>query len=474
MIRRSQSLLRRPPLRLRITAWYILVLGLTAAVVGALFSVELDRSLFASVDVSLQAALGQATGTIEAEKTGPAFRSKDDVDVVVRNRGRANFAVRLLANTGKVADGDGAYLDGPDWPRPAEGFATVGGRGGSWRVLTEPILAKEEPVLGWIQVAEPINYITDAMSRLREDLLLAIPLMLILAGAGGVLLVHESLKPISTVIATAQSISSSDLSGRIAYSGPEDELTQLARTIDRMLDRLEEGFELERRFTADASHELRTPLTAIKGQIDVALSRDRTKEEYQEVLSSLRRESDRLIRLTNDLLLLSRIGLPRRPNPQSRINLPDLVMATVDQISPLAETKQIHISSASSAEIIEISGDFDQLIRLFLNLLDNAVKYTPYGGSIVVGVTGGTNGSPAVSISNSGPGFAAEDESRVFERFYRTNEDRSRDSGGSGLGLAIAREIVRAHGGTIRAQSSRGAMTTFTVEFPPSDSSGRG
>lgn len=473
MLHRLLQLLRRPPIRLRITAWYVLILGITAAVVGSVFTVALDRSLFASVDHSLQAALSQAVGTIEAEPGGPVFRSRGDVDLVVQNRGRDNFALRLLSAAGKVVDGVGAYRTGPQWPNMTEGFSTVGGKGGSWRVLTEPILAREEPGLGWIQLAEPIRYVTVVMSRLRAYLLLAIPLMLLLAGAGGILLVHEALKPISKVIATAQSFGSKDLTGRIAYDGAEDELAQLSRTIDRMLDRIEEGFEHERRFTADASHELRTPLTAIKGQIEVALSRDRSGDEYREVLSSLRTESDRLIRLTNDLLLLSRLGLSNRPHAWTLINLSDLVLATLDQMSPLAEAKGITVETHVPSEPLEVTGDFDQLIRLLLNLLDNAVKYTPAGGVIRVEVASRDPEVTTVTVSNSGPGFPPEDEARVFDRFYRVNEDRSRDRGGSGLGLAIAHEIARGHGGSIEASSQPGAMTVFTVKLPLAESGGR-
>lgn len=460
------SAVRHPSLRLRITAWYVLVLGLTAVIIGGLFYIELERSLFASVDLSLRAALSQAVSTIEADPRLPAFRDRNDVDVVVQNRGRTDFAVRLLSVRGTIADGAGAYRSGPQWPQPHEGFATVQGRGGRWRVLTEPILAREEPVLGWIQVAQPIAYITDAVDRLRAVLVLAIPLMLLLAGAGGVLLVHEALRPISKVTATAQSISSSDLSQRIAYDGPDDEIARLARTFDRMLDRLEEGFELERRFTADASHELRTPLTALIGQLEVAISRSRTAAEYQRILASLKTEANRLIGITNDLLLLSRIGLSNHTPTTTAIDLSDLVQATVEQFASLMEVKGIRMSLHGTERPIPIVGDFDQLVRLFLNLFDNAVKYTPPGGEIAVTLGEPANRWASVAVSNTGPGFPPEDGERLFERFYRVHSDRARDSGGSGLGLAIAREIVRAHGGRIRAESVPGGRTTFTVELP--------
>lgn len=467
MISSLLARLRRPPLRLRITAWYVLVLAVSALIVGGFFYLELHRSLYATVDLSLRAAASQAAATIEAEKSAPSLmKEANDIDVVVRNRGHINFAVRLLTRSGNLAEGHGAYRSGPKWPNPVEGFSTVGGRGGSWRVLTEPVVAQEKPGLGWIQVAQPISYITDALRRLRTVLLLAIPLMLLLAGAGGVLLVHEALRPLSAVTATAQSISSSDLSRRIAYAGPEDELAQLSRTFDRMLDRLEQGFELERRFTADASHELRTPLTALKGQIDVALSKERSAPEYREILGWLAKEADRLIRLGNDLLLLSRIDLPRGRSQALVINLTDLLQATLDQIAPLAEQKGIRIEGPPEEGAIEVRGDFDQLVRLFLNILDNAVKYTPPKGEIRLSMARSSPERVVVTIANTGAGFSAVEAERVFERFYRLSSDRSRGSGGSGLGLSIAREIARAHKGDVYASSRPGELTTFTVELP--------
>lgn len=460
------TILRRPPIRLRITAWYVLILGVSSLVIGGLLYVELNRSLFASVDIQLKAALAQSLGMIEAEKGGSAFRNKRDVDVVVSSRNSTNFAIRLLSYSGSVADGVGAYLNGPKWPRPVAGFRTVDGRGGSWRVLTERINAKEQPRLGWIQVAEPIAYITEARNQLKTVLFFAIPIMLLLAGAGGVLLVYEGLKPISRVTATAQSISSEDLSRRIAYDGAEDELARLADTFDRMLDRLQQGFEQERRFTADASHELRTPLTALKGQIDVALARDRSAGEYHEILTSLSEESDRLIRLTNDLLLLSRIGLPGRRHELEVVNLTDLVSATAEQISPLAQSKGIELIVDEGDDAIEVLGDFDQLVRLFLNLLDNAVKYTPDNGEILITMKTSSQKTAIVAVRNTGVGFAAEHAERIFERFYRVQPDRSRDSGGSGLGLAIAHEIVKAHNGGISVASVPNEFTIFSVELP--------
>jgi heavy metal sensor kinase len=460
-----------PTLRARIVLWYALILALTIATIGSLLYVQTRLSLYEGVDRSLQAAIAEAAANIETDNSRLAFRSRDDVDVVVREAG-APFAVRILASDGRLADGGGDFKRGPLWPRPSAGFENTTGRDGRWRVLTSPLMSKGGSVVGWLQVAEPTQYISDALRGFRAQLLLMVPLLLVFGGAGGILLVRQALKPIASVIETADSISSSDLSRRIAYAGPADELSRLASTFDRMLDRLQEGFDAERRLTADVSHELRTPLAAIKGQIDVALGRPRSADEYRAVLASLAAQTDRIVRLTNDLLLLSKLERARAQS-MDEVNLSDLIDATVDHLRPLAAQRSIVIDSSDLAEDLHVLGDFDQLMRLAYNLLDNAVKYTPRGGDIAVAAACPAGEEARLTISNSGPGIAAEHLDRIFDPFYRVSSDRNRTSGGAGLGLAIAREIVRAHGGSLQAASGDG-RTSFTVILPRTRRHGSG
>ena len=458
-------------LRARIVVWYALILALTIATIGSLLYVQTRRSLYEGVDRSLQAAMAEAAANIETDNSHIAFRSRDDVDVVVREAG-APFAVRVLASDGRLADGAGDFKTGPLWPRPAAGFENTTGRDGRWRVLTSPLLSKEGSVVGWLQAAEPTQYISDALRGFRAQLLLMVPLLLIFGAAGGILLVRQALRPIASVIETADSISSSDLGRRIAYSGPAGELSRLASTFDRMLDRLQAGFEAERRLTADVSHELRTPLTAIKGQIDVALGRPRSTDEYRAVLTSLATQTDRIVRLTNDLLLLSNLERTRELR-MDEVNLGDLINATVDHLRPLAAQRTIVIDSAAVGEDLCVLGDFDQLMRLAYNLLDNAVKYTPPEGDIAVAAARTSEEKVRLTISNSGPGIAVEHLDRIFDPFYRVSSDRNRTNGGAGLGLAIAREIVRAHGGSLEAASGDG-RTSFTVILPHARRDGSG
>lgn len=233
-----------------------------------------------------------------------------------------------------------------------------------------------------------------------------------------------------------------------------------------MLDRLQAAFEHERRFTADASHELRTPLTVIKGRLGVTLSRTRTVEEYQSTLQELQREVDRLIRLANGLLFLTRLDQSESEYEFSlaNVDLSNLLEVLIEQIQLLAAAKNINIS-ASIEPSLYITGNSDHLTSLFLNLLDNAIKYTPRGGQITV-TTYRERGEAKVTITNTGKAIDAEHLPHLFERFYRAESDRSRNTGGSGLGLAIAHEIIRLHRGVINVTSQPNQLTTFSVQLP--------
>jgi heavy metal sensor kinase len=279
------------------------------------------------------------------------------------------------------------------------------------------------------------------------------------------------LRPIDKITQTARAINASDLEGRINYEGANDEVGRLARTFDSMLDRLQGGFERERRFTADAAHELRTPLTALKGRIGVTLSQPRQPAVYEDALREMEGQVDRLVRLSNDLLFMARLDHREGGSPLDVIALSDLLAALVDQVRPLAEAKAIALVESVPPGLM-VKGDMDLLIRLFLNLLDNAIKYTPSTGKIRVEAEKRAD-RICVSISDTGPGIPPEQLPHLFERFYRAESDRMRRrgqhvqaQGGAGLGLAIAREIARAHGGTLTVQSDLGEGSTFTFCIP--------
>jgi signal transduction histidine kinase len=268
--------------------------------------------------------------------------------------------------------------------------------------------------------------------------------------------------------ALAQAINATDLHQRLNYQGPKDEVGRLAMTFDGMLERLQAGFERERRFTGDAAHELRTPLTALKGHIGVILSQSRTPDEYAETLGALEQQVDRLIRLSNDLLFMARLDYCRQQDATTRIELSDLLAALYDQVKPLAEAKALTLVSRVAPDLI-VHGNMDLMIRLFLNVLDNAIKFTPDGGMIILQAEQTTD-EIQITTTDTGPGIPADQIPHLFERFYRVERDRARRhdprQGGAGLGLAIAQEIAHLHGGQITVESEVGQGSTFTVHLP--------
>jgi heavy metal sensor kinase len=454
----------RGTLRMRLTAWYLLLLGLALILFSAYVYFRLEHSLLAQIDSALQVAASQALASLDTEDGHPAFQDREGSLAVAGRPGEAGLAIRVIAPDGTVWDGLGDYGAVPAWAPQALGYVSLAGGETHWRLYSQWVQAPDGGTIGWLQTAQSLAPMEETLGDLRLQLVLGVPLLLFVAGWGGLFLADRALRPIDRIIRTAQSINSSDLSQRIAYQGPADEVGRLATTFDRMLDRLQDAFERERRFAADASHELRTPLTALKGRIDVTLSRSRTNAEYESTLQDLEHEVDRLIRLSTDLLFLARLDQRRLPWQPGRVEFSHLLQAIVEQVEPLAESKGLTLVAEIPPDI-SIHGDADHLIRLFLNLLANAVRYTPSGGRVAV-LAQDTRGRVRVSISDSGPGISPEHLPHLFERFYRTESARSREDGGAGLGLAIAYEIARWHGGTLEVESAPGHGTTFRVQLP--------
>ena len=367
----------------------------------------------------------------------------------------------------------------------------VRGREGQMRVLSLPI-THDGQIIGALQIGISLEDLHGTMRTLLKVMLLLAPAMLLIASGGGWFLATRALTPIDRLTRTAQRISAEDLSQRINLRGADDEVGRLAHTFDAMLTRLQSAFEQQRRFTADASHELRTPLTAIIGQIDVAIERPRDAESYRATLATVREQASRLTRLANDLLFLARADAQPAPVTDELIDLGNLLPAIVAQVEPLADDRQQQIALDQPPELF-VHGNEDDLIRLFLNLLDNAIRYTPPGGRISItaaiehseqaanGQRGRrtaigaritplthapTRPSVVVSIHDTGPGVAPEHLPRVFDRFFRADRGRNRAQGGSGLGLAIAQSIANAHGGRLEVISAIGQGSTFIAILP--------
>ncbi len=454
------------PLRIRLTIWYTLSLGLILLLFTTFLYVQVRRSLIAQVDAALDLAANQAliiVGEADGQLTFQNIAQNPDA---VRNL-NDDFVIHLLAQDGMVLDTLSNEDNVPLFPGQTTDFETLLTEGEPWRVFNQAVRVGNTS--GSLQVAQELDPVLTALANLQRQLAWVLPLVLLLAGLGGLFLAWRALRPIDQITHTAQAISASDLSQRIDYHGPADEVGRLAQTFDAMLDRLQAAFIRERRFTSDAAHELRTPLAALKGRIGVTLSQARQPAEYSDTLQEMEGQVDRLIRLSNDLLFMARLDQGQFQPQFERIEWADFMGAVVDQVRPLATAKAITLTEDVPAGLA-LQGDFDLLIRLFLNLLDNAVKYTPENGRVTIQAHQGTQ-SVQTAISDTGPGVAAEHLPHLFERFYRIEGDRARrwsgnGQGGAGLGLAIAYEIARFHGGKLSVQSKVDQGTTFFVRLP--------
>ncbi|MEJ2747456.1 MAG: ATP-binding protein [Anaerolineae bacterium] len=452
------------PLQWRLTFWYLFTLGIILLLFATFLYFQLRHTLQNQLDTALQLVVSQAAINVDRDGERLAFQNVENEPAGGTLAGD-DFVIYLLAADGTMWEKSGQLTGVQAVPPAAPGFTTTSTGDDWWRVFSQEVSA--EGVTGWIQIIGNMDPINDTMDRLLAIIFLGVPLALILAGAGGYFLAERALQPIDRMTQTAQTISASDLNRRIAYHGPVDAVGRLAQTFDSMLDRLQTAFERERRFTGDAAHELRTPLAALKGRIGVTLSQPRQPEMYVETLQEMEVQVDRLARLGNDLLFMARLEQGQIARQVEWIDVPDFLGAVVDQIRPLAAAKAITLDEEIPAGL-SLQGDMDLLIRLFLNLLDNAVKYTPENGRVTISALQ-QKSELHVMITDSGPGIAAEHLPHLFERFYRVEDARSRldtRGGGAGLGLAIAYEIARAHGGCLHVNSQPGEGTTFTAVFP--------
>jgi signal transduction histidine kinase len=339
-----------------------------------------------------------------------------------------------------------------DRPQTYEGFVTVE-RAGPGQAVTVPV-----------RVTDLENEVYNAnLERLQKVSLAAIVGLAIASGVGGYVLSGMLLRPIRDITDVASQIGATNLSRRIKHEGPDDELKALADTFDSMIGRIEESFEHQRQFVQDASHELRTPLAAMRTNIEVTeLDETPTIEEYHELMQTLKMQTERLTRLSDDLLLLTTTG---REAPDSEpIEIPAIAAEVVRQLSQLAATRDVTIT-LETVDSLEAMGAGDLVYRCVFNLVDNAIKYGGDGGRVAIRAWR-DNGMARIDVSDNGPGMAPEDAARVFDRFYRIDKGRSRRQGGSGLGLAIVRELVQNMGGQVAVNSSPGTGATFTILLP--------
>lgn len=450
-------------IRVRLTLWYVALLAVILITFGAFLYVslsralhnELERSLTASSDQLAAAFLtGGRPGLVQAIGTLPP----GTVAILYDARGQQLFANSLREPLAPVVQ---ALVGAAQRNTTFDAVGLPGG--GRWGVLTGPIVIGGQPV-AILQVARSKQDIDVALHHLILLMAIAIPVILLVAVGGGLFLASRALGPIDRITRTVGSIEADNLSQRVGYRSSRDEVGRLAATFDAMLDRVQGAFQKQREFTADASHELRTPLAILTSQIDVALERERTAREYEDVLGSLREDTSRMSQLVTQMLTLARADAGQEVLSRESVDLREMAEHVVFAMQPLAEQRQVRLSADTSAPVL-VDGDQTRLMQLIVNLVDNGLRYTPAGGSVTVSALA-EDGHGVLRVADTGVGIAREHLPRLFERFYRVDKARARAEGGTGLGLSICRWIVQAHGGTIDVESEPGRGSIFTARIP--------
>ncbi|HEU5237458.1 MAG TPA: heavy metal sensor histidine kinase [Pyrinomonadaceae bacterium] len=452
--------------RTRLTLWYAGVLALSLVVFAVLVYYAASRIFYERQDESLRST-AQTVASAYIQELEEEQSIEKANEVVLAQMVFPNRYVQVTDTSGRIVAtssnlNQGGLIVATKTLTEAKQRRTAFTVLNNLRTAVVPLSPNKE--LGFAMVAEPLGVIEEALRRLRRDFFAGVPLILVFASIGGYFLARKSLAPIALMDRQTRGITAEKLSSRLDVMNQRDELGGLATTINELLARLESSFREQQRFVADASHELRTPLAILRGETDVALTQPRSVDEYKSSLTLIKDEAERLSRIVEDLFILARQPFEARAIKKEPMNLREIVGECARAAQVLAAQKDLHLTVDAKSPIT-LTGDDDLLRRLVLNLLDNAVKYTPEGGEISVKLTQ-QNGTALMIVSDSGIGIPQKDLPHVFDRFYRVDKARSRALGGAGLGLSIADWIVKAHGGELSVQSAPGKGSAFTVELP--------
>ena len=315
-----------------------------------------------------------------------------------------------------------------------------------------------------IQIGTPIIYVNETLKKFISIVLISVPILLLSFILGGFFLIKKTFAPVRNIVSTVKKISEKDLSKRIESFEKNNELSELINTFNNMLSRLESSFDQVKQFSNDVSHELKTPLTIIKGEIEVALRKNRPFEEYKELLKSVNSETDKLENIINNLLFLSKMDIENIRKTFKTVQFDEILLETYEEFETITQKKKITLI-LKKIQKTNLKGKRDLLKHLFRNLIDNAVKYTPKNGKVEI-ILEKRNNYAKFIISDSGIGIPKSSLSRIFDRFYRVDSARSNETGGTGLGLSIVKRVIDVHSGKIEVKSELHKGTTFIVSIP--------
>ncbi|TKB92304.1 MAG: HAMP domain-containing protein [Nitrospira sp.] len=460
------------PLRVRLTLWY----GTALALVLIIFSVVLyaitARSLRDTVDESLEDTAMTAVRSLEERGFLPLINEEELLSqfpeltridkffqifspsgtITIRSPNIKQHEVPLSRTALDTAFAGQRIFESAKYPKEPP-----------LRLISVPIMYRGN-LLYIVQVGTSMESVGETLQRFLVLLVVAIPIALAVSLAGGWFLAGRALRPVDKITLAAQRIAAGDLSQRLSIPAAHDEIGRLAATFNNMIGRLDTSFRQIRQFTSDASHELRTPLTVMKGETDLVLRRPRSLDDYKLVLESNLEEIDRMTRIVDELLFLSRADMGEVRVESLPVAMESLVEDIHRQAKLLAQDRNIEVLLGTVMPVV-VQGDDLRLRELLLNLVENAMKYSHPGGKVEISLL--NDGREArLSVTDQGIGIAPADHKKIFQRFYRTDVARGHTKKGTGLGLAICAWIVELHKGRIEVKSDLGHGSAFTVVLP--------
>jgi heavy metal sensor kinase len=456
-------------IRVRLTAWYLVMLALGLGVFGVGSWFAMRASAFHTIDDELE---DRIRGVEKFMQLQIASLSPAEI----RDEFREHSVLGPGGDLFQVCDEKGQWLYRsvvlensqvpirlPNQLGNQPVFENMNVQRTPVRFATGRVSVNDHPYT--IQVAAPLNEFYEALERFRLVLWLSVPILLIGAGFGGYLISLRALKPVDRITIAAESISISNLSERLDVPKTYDELQRLSETLNRMLSRLDASVQRMSQLTADASHELRGPISLIRTTAELAVHGARSNTEYHEDMVQILAEAERTSKLIESLLLLARADSGAGGLHDELTDVTISVREAIEQGRSLATEKETELTAALNSAPIVVSGDGEALRRVCFILIDNAIKYTPAGGRVEVCVEA-TEADATITVMDSGIGMSESEIPHIFDRFWRADKVRSRGTGGAGLGLAIAHWIVDQHKGSIEVRSRPGEGSNFVVKIP--------
>jgi heavy metal sensor kinase len=461
------------PIRWRLTIWYSAILALVLVVFACGVYMYFKNSLQANIDAKIR-SIGDVLSSSMTETHNPSVFMNFEryLENVLGKKPKGKF-IQIMDRSGKI----GAKMSDIETEAPPASFTTlekalagevvyetVERSKPRLRIVTIPIF-EQKKTMSIVQVATSLEDFDETMYRLLIILVIGIPTSLSVTVVVGYFMAKKALKPVDKIRRAAVKISSRNLDERIDIGARRDELGRLSQTFNEMIGRLQNAFQRVNQFSSDVSHELKTPLTILKGETEVALRKERESEQYRMLLSSHLEEIDRMTKIIDDLLLLSKADAKEVVLNVDDIHLKDLIVDVCMDMKFFADKKGVGLI-VNDLDDVKLKGDELKLRRMLLNVIENGIKYTPEGGSVAV-KSFMNNGSVQIDVQDTGIGIPPEELQYVFDRFYRGDKSRKRETG-SGLGLSISKWIAEAHRGTIEVAGRHQRGSLFSITLPVS------